>query len=136
MKFGLTPNFLVVGKYILFQIPGWVAAIGLAWWASSSLGLEKFWAIVAVVLWIVKDAVLYPFVRAAYSMKPGEGGAPKKGAIATATENLNPEGYVRVNAELWRARISTGTRVIKPGETVEVQKVDGLTLIVSATDPE
>lgn len=134
MKLNLNPGVLVIGKYILFQIPGWIAAIGLAWWAHNSWGLEKFWAMVAVALWIIKDAIFYPFVRQAYSITPGKGGAPSMGTIATATEEINPEGYVRVEAELWRAKALTGTRSIQPGETVKIQRVDGLTLIVSVND--
>jgi membrane-bound serine protease (ClpP class) len=45
---------------------------------------------------------------------------------------LNPEGFVLVDGELWRARSEDGTRM-RVGETVTVSRIDGTVLIVRAT---
>ena len=44
---------------------------------------------------------------------------------------LNPEGFVLVDGELWRARSEDGTRM-RVGETVTVSRIDGVVLIVRA----
>jgi len=44
---------------------------------------------------------------------------------------LNPEGFVLVEGELWRARSEDGSR-LRVGETVTVSSIDGTVLIVRA----
>jgi membrane-bound serine protease (ClpP class) len=44
---------------------------------------------------------------------------------------LNPEGFVLVEGELWRARSEDGSRM-RVGETVTVSRIDGTVLIVRA----
>jgi len=50
------------------------------------------------------------------------------GREAEVVEQCQPVGTVRVNGELWAARCSEGAR---SGDTVRVNGVDGLTLVVS-----
>ncbi|HJT38043.1 MAG TPA: NfeD family protein [Actinomycetota bacterium] len=45
---------------------------------------------------------------------------------------LNPEGFVLVDGELWRARSEDGSRM-RVGEPVTVSRIDGTVLIVRAT---
>jgi membrane-bound serine protease (ClpP class) len=45
---------------------------------------------------------------------------------------LNPEGFVLVDGELWRARSEDGTRM-RVGEPVTVSRIDGTVLIVRAS---
>ncbi len=49
------------------------------------------------------------------------------GRSGIATSDLWPEGQVRLNGELWRARCEGGCG---PGTKVVVQRIDGLTLVV------
>jgi len=49
------------------------------------------------------------------------------GKRGVAVEALWPEGQVRVNGEIWRARCSGGC---DPGTSVVVRRIDGLTLEV------
>jgi membrane-bound serine protease (ClpP class) len=44
---------------------------------------------------------------------------------------LNPEGFVLVDGELWRARSEDGSRM-RVGETITVSRIDGTVLIVRA----
>ena len=124
----------VFGKYLLLQAPGLVLAavvlIGLHRWA----GLPG-WAVYALLLvLLLKDLVLFPFVRRAYDFETSSpvGAGRLVGARGTSTEPLEPHGYVRVAGELWRAEASSGTPAIPQGSLVRVREVRGLTLIVEA----
>ena len=44
------------------------------------------------------------------------------------TAACRPEGQVRIKGELWQARCEAGADV---GDTVRVERLDGLTLVVS-----
>jgi membrane protein implicated in regulation of membrane protease activity len=120
-------------RYWLFQLPGALAVTGLLvalvhWWDLSPRLAAGF-----VVLWVLKDLALYPFVRKAYEPRSGGGADALVGAVATARDRLDPEGYVRIGHELWRARVR-GSAVEKGG-AVRVLEVRGLTLVVERTEP-
>jgi membrane-bound serine protease (ClpP class) len=53
------------------------------------------------------------------------------GKTARVTSACRPEGYVRVEGELWRARCEAGADV---GESVRIAAVEGLTLEVTRID--
>ena len=116
---------------MLLQIPGWILvggllALGVRWW-----GLSLRLALALFGVWLLKDAVLFPFLRVAY--EPGGGGAGADalvGARGVASQSLDPRGYVRVGAELWRAEVADGARPIPRGGGVRVRHVRGLTLVV------
>ena len=116
---------------MLLQIPGWILvggllALGVRWW-----GLSLRLALALFGVWLLKDAVLFPFLRVAY--EPGGGGAGADalvGARGVASQSLDPRGYVRVGAELWRAEVADGARPIPRGGGVRVRQVRGLTLVV------
>jgi membrane protein implicated in regulation of membrane protease activity len=50
------------------------------------------------------------------------------GQRAEAVVRLAPSGFVRVNGELWKARVPHGD--VSAGEVVVVRAADGFTLIV------
>ncbi|MEQ9366888.1 MAG: NfeD family protein [Leptospirales bacterium] len=91
--------------YSLLQIPG-LAILGLALavavqfeWLSSPLALGIGLA------WLIKDVVMYPFVKSAFAPgAPGDSGpAGLVGLIAVTTRDLSPSGFIRVRGELWQA---------------------------------
>jgi membrane-bound serine protease (ClpP class) len=47
---------------------------------------------------------------------------------------LNPEGYVMVGGELWRARLEQGKGRLRVGERIKVTGVDGAVLLVEGQD--
>jgi membrane-bound serine protease (ClpP class) len=49
------------------------------------------------------------------------------GAVAEVVSECRPEGSVRVQGELWRARCEHGADA---GERVRIRALDGLTLVV------
>ncbi len=124
----------VLRRYLLFQVPGWVL-IGTGvlavrhWW-----GLSIGWALVIVGAWIAKDAVLFPIVRRAYEP---DGAAPHGpiGAYGVADTAIDPEGWVHVGPERWRARCAPDARnPIPAGSTVRVVALRGHQLIVDVQE--
>jgi membrane protein implicated in regulation of membrane protease activity len=117
-------------KYLLIQVPGWIlVAVGLVVlkrWVDLPL-----WVAVAVfLLWVVKDLLLFPFLRSAYE-SGGKGGVERLiGVHGVAEERLAPSGYIRVGGELWRAEALQTDKPVPRGSRVKVQAVRGLTLLI------
>jgi membrane protein implicated in regulation of membrane protease activity len=95
------------------------------------------WAIVPLwvgagsfAVWVLKDLALYPWVRRAYEVEANTGTQSLIGAKAIAQERLDPEGYVKLNGELWKARVHPPGDAIAPQAVVKVQAARGMTLIV------
>ena len=82
------------------------------------------------IIWIVKDLVIFPWVRRAYANDAKTGTEKLIGANAIAQERLNPEGFVKINGELWKARIDPVDQIVSPNSIVRVRAANGLTLIV------
>ena len=54
----------------------------------------------------------------------------KKGIIVKEIDDDNPVGQVKVNGELWSAIKSEKAKPIKVGESVIIEKIDGVKLLV------
>jgi membrane protein implicated in regulation of membrane protease activity len=121
------PTFL---RYLFFQIPGWaigaVVAVGLTHWniIPSWVAALGFFGLV------LKDLVFYPLLRSAYETKISSGSAALVGRKGIAQDDLAPEGYVKINLELWRAVIEPASEDIASGTEVEVVGAEGMRLIV------
>lgn len=113
-------------RYLLIQIPSWVLAAiivyalerwtGLPWWGAAAL-----WG-----AYVVKDIVLFPFLRAAYEEGPGHGAERLVGKTGRAEHN----GYVRVQGELWQAEVASGSPPVATGDRVRVESARGMKLVV------
>ena len=86
------------------------------------------------IIWIVKDLVIFPWVRRAYTNDAKTGTEQLIGAKAVAQERLNPEGFVKINGELWKARLDPVDQSVSPKRIVKVRAANGLTLVVEAED--
>lgn len=123
-----------LAKYLVIQIPGWIlAAAGLAL-LRRWIDLPLWAAVGLLLLWVVKDLVLYPFVRRAYEANGRAGAEQLIGAEGVAQEPLAPSGYIRVGGELWRAEAMRTDEPIPPGGRVRVRAVRGLTLLVQPAE--
>lgn len=137
-------------KYLLLQIPGWIVWSLILVGAHSWLSLPLWTGLLLLGLAIGKDFALYPYVRSAYESDVKTGAERLLGARGQVYQALNPQGYVRVNGELWRAEIEPPDQkvghVARPhgeerlprlslpvGSRVTVRAFQGLTLVV---DPE
>ncbi len=117
-------------RYMLFQVPGLLIDIAvlaalIEWWNLP------LWAAVAIfALLVVKDFVLYPFLKAGYETKERSGIEKLIGERGVVKQRLDPEGYVLVNGELWKARPMQPGRAIDPGTRARVAAAEGMVLLV------
>jgi membrane protein implicated in regulation of membrane protease activity len=119
-------------RYVAFQVPGWALAAAVAWWLVANAGLTPWLAALGCTLFVIKDLALYPLVRDAYAVGEPAAAALLVGRTGIARERLDPSGYVRVGAELWRAELAPDCAAIDAGAQVRVRAVRGLTLIVES----
>jgi membrane-bound ClpP family serine protease len=117
-------------KYLTLQLPGWS-------FAAIVLGLLVFHgdlslpvAALLFAAWIAKDFALFPILRIGYEHSSPDGTGTLVGALGTARETLDPEGWVRVGSELWRARVDAERAPVQEGAAVRVLEVEALTLRV------
>jgi membrane-bound serine protease (ClpP class) len=71
-------------------------------------------------------------LRLARRWKPRTGAEAMIGEEAEVVTACRPTGEVRVHGELWQARCEEGAGV---GETVRIERLEGLTLVVSRGSP-
>jgi membrane protein implicated in regulation of membrane protease activity len=128
------PDRRVVLRYAALQIPGQLFVLVLSLAAFEWLGAPAWMAWVVPLGWLVKDALLFPFVWRAY--EPDDPGAPAGlvGATAVAEEALDPAGWVRLGPELWRAELLDGAGAAPRGARVRIVRVDGLLLLVEPAE--
>ena len=116
--------------YVLLQIPGWILLAGLLFWADSNGWLEPPAASLIMLLWVLKDALLYPLAKRAYSgQSPSVGAEALVGKEAQAVTTLAPKGLVKIAGELWTAE-AAGSVSISEGSKVYITSTEGLTLTV------
>jgi membrane-bound serine protease (ClpP class) len=100
-----------------------VAILAAIFWLPSPWGIA---AVVGATAFELAEIAL--FVWVSKRRRATTGAEALVGAIAEADTCCEPEGQVRVEGELWRAVCAEGAR---PGDRVVVERVDGLTLIVT-----
>lgn len=78
-------------------------------------------------------ALFYPFVRKSLKKKVSNLNASKvvgkKGKVVQKIDNTSGEGQVKVEGEIWSAKSQSG-EIISENETVYVEKIEGVKLIV------
>jgi membrane protein implicated in regulation of membrane protease activity len=116
---------------MLFQVPGWlvdIAVLGalMEWWGMP------LWAASAVLaVLVVKDFVLYPFLKVGYETSAKSGVERLIGEQGVVKQRLDPEGYVLVHGELWKARAAQPESSFDPGTRVSIEAADGMSLVVT-----
>jgi membrane-bound ClpP family serine protease len=114
-------------SYLTAQLPGWLAG-GLAAWALVRwFEVAPATAAIVAALWILKDLLLFPFMRRFYLPQPPE--RRIVGEVGVTVTALEPEGFVQVRGELWQARLADGG--LPPGSAVRVADIRGLVLLVA-----
>ncbi len=108
----------VIGALLLFDPAG--SAYQVSVWVALAIGLT-----LALLIGIAMAKVIQ--VR---RTKPQTGYEELAGDSGVVRQTLDPDGYVFIHGELWKARAESGQ--IEVGETVKVESIDeGLTLVVS-----
>ena len=120
----------VLGKYWLLQLPEAAFVVVILLLLQHWFGIPTWVVWSVAVLWVAKDAALYPLVWRSFD--PGYPATQHSldGEQGVATERLDPSGYIRVRGELWHAELARGARAVDKDEAVEVQSMQGLTVIV------
>ncbi len=119
-------------RYWLFQLPGWFVTAAVLYGFHQWSELPLWGAGMVMLLLIVKDAILYPFLKIAYEVNAKTGVEQLIGQDAVAEQDLSPQGLVRIRGELWRARLGDRQRTVPAGSIVRIESGKGLTLVVSA----
>jgi membrane-bound serine protease (ClpP class) len=131
LAIGLFGAEVKVHSYGLLTVSGLVAMIlGAMMLVDSDVpGLRpRLSALVpAAVVTAAGVMSLVRLVIAAQRRVPTTGAAVMIGMVGVAETGLDPEGWVRVQGERWRAVAEAG---VTPGERITVAAVDGLTLRV------
>ncbi len=117
-------------RYYLFQVPGWALTAVLVAVLHAWLGLPVWVALTVLGVVVLKDVIFYPFLRRAYQLE-ASGAARLVGLRGVARDTLDPNGYVYVNGELWRAKTETEAPAIPAGADVRVVQGQRMTLTVT-----
>jgi membrane protein implicated in regulation of membrane protease activity len=99
------------------------------WWVTVPLWL----GLGIVGLAVVKDLVLFPLLWRSYTGSDPDDPSSMIGRRGIVIGRLDPEGYVRVHGELWRAEIVGNDRPVEEGRHVTVVGISGLKLYVGIT---
>ena len=95
---------------------------------AAILWLPAPWGVVAVAAAaVVETAESLVLIWWSKRRRAAVGREALVGTLGHAVTALRPEGQVRVQGELWRARCEDGAEA---GDAVRVQAVEGLTLLV------
>jgi membrane protein implicated in regulation of membrane protease activity len=121
-------------RYLMFHVPGWlidiaVLAAMVEWWSLP------VWAALGIfALLLIKDFVLYPFLRVGYETRERSGIERLIGERGVVKQRLDPEGFVLVQGELWKARAKSPGHSLDPGTRVRVAASEGMLLQVEAAE--
>ena len=87
-------------------------------------------ALICFGAWMLKDLLLYPWLRSAYEISTRTGSKTLIGYKGVAESLLAPNGLIRVRGELWRAVAIPRDVVIQTGIAVEIIDANGMTVFV------
>ena len=117
-------------RYLLFQIPGWCMAALVLLLVRHYQMISFSGAVICFVAWVVKDSILYPWLKSAYEVSTRTGSKTLIGHKGLTESHLAPEGLIRVRGELWRAVAIPRDLTIQMGIVVEIIDADGMTVFV------
>ncbi len=120
----------IVLRYTLFQIPSLVLLAVILWVVRRYVDFPQwfFWGF--MLLWVAKDAILFPFVWRAYDRRQERSLQNMVGKKGVAKERLDPSGYILIHGELWKAEVVEGSPPVEKGESVWVEGIRGRILLV------
>jgi membrane-bound serine protease (ClpP class) len=88
------------------------------------------------IFWVIKDLAMFPLVRSSYEGNAKTGAETLIGSRGRVQQPLTPEGYVKVNGELWKAQTERPDQLLARDTPVRVRGARGLTLVVEAEKNE
>jgi membrane protein implicated in regulation of membrane protease activity len=123
-------------RYILFQIPSLALLTVILFVVRRYVDLPGWFVWGFILIWMAKDAILFPFVWRAYDRSRERMLHGMVGEKGIAEERLDPSGYIRIHGELWKAELIGGGPPVEKGESVRVQGIRGLVLLVQPESEE
>lgn len=126
----------VVVKYALLQVPALALLVFLLFLAKRWVDLPAWFIWGLIALWVAKDVILFPLTWRAYDQDRSRGAYSMVSARGITEQRLAPSGYVRVHGELWKAEVMGDAPPIEKGESIRVQGIRGLTLLVHRDNKE
>jgi membrane protein implicated in regulation of membrane protease activity len=126
------PTRRVMLKYALLQLPGLLLLGGGLLWLQQAYLLPWWFVGLPCLAWVVKDALLFPWLWRAFDDRPSERTPAPLGQVGVVTEG----GLLRVRGELWRAEPSAAGAPLRPGQRARVRRARGLTLVVEVEGEE
>jgi len=120
----------VILKYALVHVAELVIVVCALILARHLFSLSTWLMVTILVLWIVKDAALFPKVWRSYAVDDNRPTSKLLGLEATVVDSLDPVGYVRVVGELWKAEVSDPDHPATRGDRTRVVDIRGMTLTV------
>ena len=129
------PPLRAVAKYFLLQLPGQVFFVLILVLFRKWVEFPADWMWALIGFWVGKDVILFPFLWRYYDPDLHPDRFQMVGRRGFALTRLNPDGYVQLQAERWRACIAEGEAPIEKGEEICVDSVIGLTLTVRKPAP-
>lgn len=125
-----TPPLKIVLKYFLLQVPGLIVLAAILYMVRQWFSLPAYLVWITLIIWVVKDVALFPFLWRYYDSKQIPDRFEMVGRQGTALNNLNPEGYVRISGERWMAINSDADATVLAGDRIVVKAIKGLKLTV------
>jgi membrane protein implicated in regulation of membrane protease activity len=123
-------------RYLLFQIPGWCLAALVLLLLGHYQMISFSGALICFAAWMLKDWILYPWLKNAYEVSTRTGSKTLIGYKGLTESHLAPEGLIRVRGELWRAVAMPRNVIIRTGVAVEIIDADGMTVFVRPVDED
>ena len=117
-------------RYSLFQIPALLIVIMVVLLIDKFYIVDNVIIIGIILLWMLKDIMLFPFVWKSYSLKDSDKLNLLIKEHGTAISSLRPKGFIKINGEIWQAELLDESVGINEGDTVEIVEVNGLVLKV------
>ena len=120
-------------KYTLLQLSELLVIVFILVLVRHWINYPVWVVWLSIPLLIIKDVIMFPFTWRAYDKAHPN---PMIGSEGMVTDTLSPYGYIRIQGELWRAKVTDSDSAIERGETVTVRNIDGLTLHVHSGSRE
>jgi membrane protein implicated in regulation of membrane protease activity len=123
-------NSRVIIKYASFHLAELALLVLALIVLKQFISISTWLTITILVVWILKDIVIFTKVWRAYEFGDNNPLNELIGLEATVIVGLNPVGYVRARGELWKAEVRNPLYPAKKGDRTRVIDIKGMTLIV------
>jgi membrane protein implicated in regulation of membrane protease activity len=124
------PSRRAAVKYALLNLPEVLAGLMVLMFVQKWLELPHWAVWLLGALWILKEALIFPFVWRSYDSGSERNTYQMVGMRGIVEKRLAPSGYIRIRGELWQAETGEKDSPVEVGEKVIVRGRRGLLLLV------